>query len=1090
MDNTVNWEDEKDENENDNINEQFQTELLQAFREPFRRKPENDFAEFEDEEVNFEEAEVAAFHKETLEEELKEAQENNNEQNLSKENESKIEKQMNEDSKMQTKEEDNEGENEEIDVEEEDKAAENEHLLPEEMMEDTPENLAAFEEWMKMLVKQNVTEDELSKDYKKLFNFLNNAFKKHQKKSIPEQNFYRSRRIVYPKTSEIMKDLNDANEITKPNFLSSLIYNNFNGNASNILLFPIPEAQNLELEGFIDNFVNFYIFENDIAESLRGLQKTDMDSSFRIILRSDIDYFPKLFDQASLRFILNYDHLFAQKYFFRKKFEVHLSIDDSDCSYVYLRSVEKFFESFPSLVNWAGCLKAWNSNNSKYIDALFHKIMSNKTENFLWINIVPFLLKNDSQNSSVDYLPMVKNMIRRLTLTSETEIDISEFKARVIQLLSQTENYSFFMNILNLMTHFEDSETRTRAFVIYLLILDNLENEETLKTLVCFFQEEFGMGAFQHLIHSNNNMILSSHLKIKIDLNEFINKKPTINAQFKTSKILTQFFDIHNKVGFEGHAFELFKFPILEKRVCKSIYLRAFHNMNYGEYIALNQTSNKIKIGEVLTNTEYSKFVKKTDSCFNNNFNYLSSVVDFENLKPEKELNKQETWTYGLSSHLKKQLFKSSFKKMTTNPKRKFGGIVDIMDDFDPNETNYEDKKSDESANEYSMITDRKLENILKTEEDLESLKISLQDYIESNLDKKAQSRIFLTLLFYESLFKERQGSFEKKPSNSTLASELINEFFFENSDERKDNLSFSFKSSLGEFNLDLNDFNVNNNLFIPPSVEVIERILKTFKLEIKKTQLFVLLNIYMNLTTRSKDDLNDKFFEFCHERRWPKALIEILHLQVNAKFITRKSLESGIRYLCAFRFYNVEIIDLFIAYAQLNNDQGISFDELYPVFESMIINEQLNEFNLRFQEIKMFIINKPYVDNLTLPAQENETLEKEFNAAKETKKVEFYSRIFDLAVKYDVVSVSTKLFNEMLSLKQFKTSFDVMNIVRFSADSGMNMNLSLEYIYKEIMYNNLEAYPEDFEFEVLEISEKFVLKGQHLFFNFTFVLF
>ena len=791
---------------------------------------------------------------------------------------------------------------------------------------------------------------------------------------------------------------------------------------------------------------------------------------FEILLRRDEVGVPIVNEERLLLMFVNSELQSLQPFFVTKKFQLQQKCLSEINTIIFLKTVWASFDYFGFLLNNAGNFHTWNPLNEPAIINLVDKIQTVKASEYLWINIVPFFVRNSRPANSGIFLPFIRKIIESLTLKNNGRpVDISQFISDSIYFIEDYRNTAAVANIYEILCHFDNCEDRTRALIFYLMFLGLLQNGETATDIMYFYRKEFGEDAFLLTFLSYDKTQFVKYLESTPAWPSIASvisgENIRLSKDFATNLVLHRLLDVSNEYSFDTPAASHLKFQMFQKRVFKSMMCQVTLGLTFGEYLALKEANKMILPAGFITNTNFEKYSKDDESSeFDAKMSYLVGVREYERVEAETSAQDHVALRQAKSKFLKAQLFKnSSIKKLNVISKKQFSAEKETMEELESPVVSGFGTFVD-STSEY-------VDKLFEEEHTAEEFDNLIVAFIEKHKNEPKVKREIFNSFIFSSELKNKVSEIVKQESDE-LISKNVNRFFFGNQQPPKQSLSLSINSKLGLLTLDLNCYGVNR--LVEPFLNKDEYQWYLFHLKsgLTKTQFYVLLNIYMSQSQKPTSKISGVFIEVCRDKRWPKALIEMMYLQIRCDFLVDTSFNYGIQVLSQFRYMNVEAIDLALLYFSRNRSYSLVFKMLAPVFESMIVHEQTSEFYSRFEDIKGFLQSCHYKENEALDSQKNEALEKVFKEKLEEMRVELHSVVFDLTVKYRLTVRSNLLFSEMIGLKYFKNIGDAMNMLRFSRFAQKNLDATLVYLRTDlnVMNDSNLCFPNPFADELLDI--------------------
>lgn len=822
---------------------------------------------------------------------------------------------------------------------------------------------------------------------------------------------------------------------------------------------------------------------NTIESNQRSLQTTKKEiiQCFNTILNSEGVKFPVLKEQELLNLSLHPEIGDLQAYLLTKKFEDENHVNSSVLSNAYLQTVAFGFAHYSNLINYASMFKTWNVKNDQIISELIPKMLAIQGDEIFLINVLPFLLRNMEKTSVDKILPLVSMMIKKLKARkNDKPVDLKMMISDWVGFIENVDNWPAMSILFDILCHFKNSEDRSRAMLMFLSMTNNFENEHVLKDLVSIFKSEFGNDTFTNVVFSEQKEQFKEYLsKYPIALRIFTSAATedwTLSGECKNNIQFLQLFDFECSFYFNNWQKSISEFKLVNKMYIKTAICKALYGYTFGEYMIMKQADIMIRPTEFFTNSSFESFSKDNfENEFENKLNYIKKVkettlgikdVGQENIAVRRQIH---------SNFMKRSLFNQSLKKSLINTtERNFSSEKKVLQENSSESPIFHKKLVSNISS--SLNTDKTIEKLLENEQIPEVLEKELREYI-SDLNFKNSLKMNVFTSFFNCAELNLPSNINSNIGTETLGSamKIANSVFFEHIPVNNDKLILDQQIRMGKLHMNLNLYTINENIDCEIQSAEFVKYLSMLETTGGKTHLFVLMNNYFRRFNQPNQAIEQKIYKVCLARKWPMTLLEFLYLQMKNNFLTKDSLILGVQTLSKFAYINEEAVDLTMNYYLQNLTFDLNFEILQNVFESMIVHGQVSELFIMFEELKNQLSRRRYVEDSKLDVKSNEELEAKMKLDIEEIKINLYSVIFGVAVKYGIQNKASMIYSEMFQQKYFKNSNDIMNMIRFSKKSRTNLDNSVDYIFKELKYleNNQLFCSIDFADELLTILKE-----------------
>lgn len=867
-------------------------------------------------------------------------------------------------------------------------------------------------------------------------------------------------------------------------------------------------------------------FSTDKVRDLEdGFRQPDGDilQALELLLQSEQIAVPNLNENQLFKLIIDPENSPALPYFLTAKFNLALKFHLRQTSEALIDALVSFGPKRPELLNCLSLIEPSFKINFIKLKPLQQIIESSDDNQIVFASILPFFLNQFATPNST-FLNWYSEMISSLKTNFTDKKDLKLWEGWVAQsksLIDQSELNGIQFALYDIATSCQTIEERSRAIIIFMTLMQNISDAETVKGLLTIFCLEFGTDVYTEIFSSQRNPKLVNFLKKNgiseenFDLKNGISK--TLSDNFLQKKSIIKLLSLDTSFGFKEKPANKLQFSLITKRLLQTQICQAIHGMTIGEYMALKETKKAIPAVEFISNTnfeEYSNLLKNDE--FVNTFSYLSSIYEVN-----KDISDPSQNPSVLKAAIRGRFFKGQLARALINkpPRMSIKRMFSTNNKLEENEQD-EIVPQSEPTDAIKEETEQNTDPATATEETVSEVKAAEGQDASAPLDQTTQSvqgPVVLNfntnshkptedLLLSDLTFEELKIQWEKllqiASSNLNYKLMLFNslfkfrdfELFIEGPDFKdyaslkpsqkasllllkeplipKQSLIYNGKSRLGSMPIDLNKFNVIEDLQIIFQGEHLMKYLKNFENQMTRTQYFVLLNIHLNITPKPNEAFSDSLIKTCVNFRWPKTLIQTLYLLIQNKCLSEKNLQLGLESLARFRYMASEGIDIFINAIAFDKSLGQKIGFLNPILESMFDCGQAQEAFQRFEELKTALQGVKYQENASLSVVKNEELEVLFKSKMEEVKRELYSMMFHYSIKYKINAQASMLYSEMISTKSFKTVQDAMNMLRYSRRSQMDLNATIEYIKTEMKYeeNSNIVFPSQYVTEWINV--------------------
>lgn len=849
----------------------------------------------------------------------------------------------------------------------------------------------------------------------------------------------------------------------------------------------------------------------------------EISQALELLMSSGQIAVPNMNETQLFRLLVDPENLPALPYFISSKFNLAFKIDSKFVIEGLVEAMISFGPKRPELLNYLSLLDNSVKISQNKLTQLQQIIQSSENNRIVHASVLPFFLGQSAFPSNL-YFNWFGNMISNLTVSFIDNKDIELWQKWVLEsksLIDQSELNGLQHALYDITTNCKTIEERSRAVILFLTIMQNASDAEAVNGLLSVFCLEFGSDLSSEIFLERKNPKLVNFLKRNGISNNQIDLKNGINSalsdNFLQKQEIVKLLNINTSFGFEGEFAKKLKFSIVSKRILQTQICKKTHGMTIGEFLALQEVKKVVPAVEFTSNTNFGEYsnLMKSDQ-FTTTYSYLNSTYEVN-----KDISNTSQNPLVSKEAIRGKFFKGQVARNLINKqpgmaiKRTFStnNKADGNDEVNPlNEKNIEDiqeelelKTEEETAiadtAPESQTADVQQESAAGAEETNDSAQGQVGLNFNTN-SHKATVELLNSDLTFEELKIQWAKLLEIASSNQNYKLMLFNSLFtlrdfelfiqtpeFEDFSSLKPSQKASLlllkpplipksqfvyngKSRLGSMPLDLNKFAVIEELQINLQTQHLYKYLNNFQTNMTRTQYFILLNIHLSSSPKPSENFTDALIKACVVFRWPKTLIQTMHLLIQNNCISRANLQLGLESLARFRYMASEGIDIYISAIASNRAFVFSISMISPVLKSMFDCGQTQEVFQRFEDLKTAIQGVKYVEDTSLTVQKNEELEGLFKAKIEDVKREVYSMMFHFSIKYKINAQASMLYSEMISTKAFKTLEDAMNMLRYSRRSQMDLNATLEYIKTEMKYeeNTNLVFPSQYATEWINV--------------------
>lgn len=797
----------------------------------------------------------------------------------------------------------------------------------------------------------------------------------------------------------------------------------------------------------------------------------------------------------------------AQSYLLEDNLRESLTLPQSEESQVYLEGLTKFGRETPALLNYLALVGPQVVVDSETLHRLL-ALASNVPAQILHpLAIMPFFSARLDQNESHLMLPLVKQAMNGLIFGVDdkgTSEKWREVVAGQIRRLEEDQFGEVAKSLLKLLAAQSSLAGRTKALAYFVLLWSSLAQPAVLKDLLILANRELGGQTHTELVSIVRQIggLEGVHQTGGVQFLSQDHQPPSlIQDGLRNSPEILPLLDVEFKVSFASPAAAQFKLNLVSDRTNLNLITRQTRGLSIGEYEALHNVKNIVEPAGYVSFTNPTKFMEKVGGTeFENTFQYLSAVrQNHQVILPKHRRDPLSQAMYKGRAIKGMLLTRTLGRQFSTAPSGdneaepepvESVGESEGVESSEPTESVKAERpltaefvspdsnkpgKREGKKRDFAWTTSFKasrsnpeMEQLIVSDVSPQEFRKSFQRILETaEPTRGAKAGIFMSIFKSPRLvLKDPKAEVSEDSDSYRLA-----DSFFDPQREWSPLMVFEGETRLGAMPIDLNQYSVRPELRGVLDSASLKRVIDQYSTRMSHTQYFTLLNLHIRDQNRNPEVARG-LVEICLINRWPKALIQTLHLLLQNNILTEEVLDAGLRHLSRFRFMASEGVDICVGY--LKASQNSNFDPacLGVVLDAMIDCGQVADAFFRFEDIKNALQVLRYTENPEKTGEENEKESMAFKGRVEVMRQKLYSIMFDLAVNHNVTHQAVLLFAEMMNTKSFKSTLDAMNLLRYSRRAQSDLNTCLAYIKEDMKYaeNSELVFPSEYVVEWLEV--------------------
>ncbi len=751
---------------------------------------------------------------------------------------------------------------------------------------------------------------------------------------------------------------------------------------------------------------------------------------------------------------------FAAPHLSSPLFERGLQRNSPSLTQAMINVLSQKFDVYSGSCNYLSFLLGSSTQNSDKILKIIQSYSPKKHKNVNLAHILPFVLRHLSPEHFAESIPMLKELIGRVSLlNADSDKLIRADINKLVQLLDSRKHLPVAALLSDVLCDFEDSTLRMRAFTHVLIAINNLTNGSSIDHNIFFFEQEFADSQFKENIIKKLKSIEGTFKTTKgiakIQEKNFEDRRQF----FRTLVFKDQWFNLmaQPQAQFSYHSTEsgLNKIPFVENPVVKHIlsYLTKDEAVNES---ALKEEAARIELLSKLGDVNLAKDVAKAKNTMDfvndlNNFvdrgmNPLNRIQ--ENWKFQNELEFHYVKNHVMASRRTKRFVPTIARNFSSSDDRQKRNIsLEKLKEILKAQSIETAKAGKVNIDQKSMM-DVDL-SILKLGRDSGSKDVIVEEILsyiaKINGDQFKLSRVFKSLFLYDSLVKKNDSVKPVDSSNEFV--DIVLRVLITDTAEDDSLIMVKNDSKFGMIEMDFNKFSINKAFNFKFSDKLYISLFSSFDNYYSDIKFKILLAHYLKFQDKASHELSTQIYSLCRKNKLPMLLIYILHNQISRGNITNALFYEALDHLSVFKYFNEEGINLFFLMFKKSADFYPELGRLNPIFESLIVNDQQRELFLNFEQLRNLFESNFYVTNHSLTPEKNLELEEQHKLKQLEHKKQLYSMMFGLCIKYRIKSYADMLYNEMTTQNYFKGTEDIMNMIRYAQKDKILFKTTINYI-------------------------------------------
>lgn len=745
-------------------------------------------------------------------------------------------------------------------------------------------------------------------------------------------------------------------------------------------------------------------------------------------------------------------------------FEHHLRRNSPKLTHAMINLLSTKLDKYTDSCNYLSFLTGISTSNSGKVRKIIEAFNKTKSKHVNLMHLLPFVLRNLNPEHFAETIPMLKELITRLTLLDTTNNKVAGLELKqLVDTLDDKKNIQVVALLLDVLCDFEDSTLRTRAFTHTLLMINNLINSRSIDPNLHFFEMEFADSPHKNAILrkiASVQSIYPMHKGMrKILATDFEDRRDYLKALIHGDDLFLFITQPGNQLTFHRFVSGMGGVTFAQKKAVLSALSILIKDETLNE-TALREEAARIQLLSKLKSESQAKDLGESKSTLEF-VNELNEYVD-RGMNPLNRI--QENWRFQneLEFHYVKSHVMGSrrIKRFIPVVSRNFATAEDLQKKVKSLEKAKAILKTQlaETAKTGKINIDQKslmdvdhaIFKFGRENASQEKIVEEILAYIEKlNGDEVKLSRVFKSLFLYESFVNRTDSSQSDETLNSFT--KIVLPVLMTNRAENDSNIMVKNDSKFGMIEMDFNQFAVNKAFNFKLNDKIYLSLMSSFDNSYSDIKFKILVSHYLKFESKVSLDISSQIYSICRRNRLPMLLIYILHNQISRGVTNNQLFYEALDHLSVFKYFNEEGINLFVLMFKKHPEFYSEISKLGVIFESLIVNDQQKELFIDFEQLKNLFESNLYVANPDLSPEKNLELEEEHKVKQLEHKKNLYSIMFGLCVKYRIKSYSDMLFNEMTNQNYFNSKEDIMNMIRYAQRDRFIFRSTIQYILETL---------------------------------------